>query len=92
MRWRLIVALGAFVIGLGVIQPAADAQTVGTTTTTTTRTSPGSSPAGVQVGPPSKSTPATTLAPGAPAPQPGAGEDSPGFFDIGGRVRKAVND
>ena len=91
MPRRLTVALGAFAIGLGVLQPSADAQTVGTTTTTT-RTSPGSIPAGVQLGPPSTSSPATTLAPGAPAPQPGAGEDSPGFFDIGGRVRKAVND
>ena len=88
---RLIVAGAAFAIGLGVFQPSAGAQTAGTTTTTT-RTSPGSSPAGVQLGPPSTSTPVTSVAPGAPAPQPGAGEDSPGFFDIGGRVRKAIND
>jgi hypothetical protein len=91
MPRHLTVALAAFAIGLGVLQPSADAQTLGTTTTTN-RTPPGSSPAGVQLGPPSTSTPVTTVAPGASAPQPGAGEDSPGFFDIGGRVRKAVND
>ena len=48
-------------------------------------------PPGISLGPGAPG-PSTTVAPPAPGSGPGGGEDNPGFFDIGGRVRKAIND
>jgi hypothetical protein len=61
-----------------------------TTVATISPTTP--SPPGISLGPGGQG-PSTTITPGAPGSGlAGGGEDSPGFFDIGGRVRKAIND
>ena len=61
--------------------------------TTTAPPGPGATrPPGVGLGPAAPPAGATTTAPPGAAPSTGGGEDSPGFFDVGGRVRKAIND
>jgi hypothetical protein len=70
-------------------QPAPPPPTA-TTVATTAPTAP--SPPGIGLGP-GAPVPSTTIAPPAGASGPaGGGEDNPGFFDIGGRIRKAIND
>jgi hypothetical protein len=61
--------------------------------TTTAPPGPGGTrPPGVGLGPAAPPAGATTTTTPAAAPSTGGGEDNPGFFDVGGRVRKAIND
>lgn len=75
--------------------PATNVTTTTTVPTTTVPTTAGPAPPGIQLGPPAPATPATTP-PAAPATGPAAQApsepDKPGFFDVGGRVQKAIND
>lgn len=85
---RILLASAALAVALVWSAPAAAQEPAGppTTVAVAPTTAPAPGPADDPLGPPST----TTTAPAAaPAPE---GEDNPGFFDVAGRVSKAVDD
>lgn len=90
---RLLAVVTVAVVASIAFGGAAQAQSGAPPTTTTPAPGSGSTvPPGIGLGPgaPVVGAPATQAP--TTGPSTGGGEDSPGFFDIGGRVRKAIND
>lgn len=81
----IAAAVVSLVAGLALCGHAV-AQTVAPPTPTTTP------PPGIGLGPAAPAAGAPTTPAPAAGPSAGGSDDNPGFFDIGGRVRKAIND
>ena len=84
-----LVVLGSVASSAAGADPLPAPPTSAATLDTTVPTTPAATPGGIQVGP---TVPTPGATPGPVAPSANGGTDHPGVFDIGGRIRQAIDD